>query len=226
VLLRSGIGPRGDLERLGLDVVADLPVGQGLVDHPGVGVEWETAAAHVPESGPVFATSVLVRARSSACPDDTWDLHFVPWLDQGDDGWETSAVVYLLKPDSRGAVTLQSTDPRVAPAIDHGFLRERSDRERLEDGVLLVRGLAEAAGAGPELRPGALPLHDYVDAEVRGIFHPTGTCAIGAVVDAWGAVLGIDGLMVADASIMPTIPRANTNLSTVAVAERMAGWMS
>jgi choline dehydrogenase-like flavoprotein len=61
--------------------------------------------------------------------------------------------------------------------------------------------------------------------EVRGIFHPNGTCPIGAVVDARGAVLGVDGLLVADASIMPTIPRANTNLSTIALAERIADWV-
>jgi choline dehydrogenase-like flavoprotein len=65
-------------------------------------------------------------------------------------------------------------------------------------------------------------LDTYLRREVRGIFHPTGTCAIGAVVDTRGAVLGVDGLHVADASIMPTIPRANTNLSTIAVAERIA----
>ena len=86
-----------------------------------------------------------------------------------------------------------------------------------------MRALAEAARAGPELRPGAgESVETYVRREVRGIFHPTGTCAMGAVVDASGAVLGVDGLFVADASIMPTIPRANTNLSTVAVAERIA----
>ena len=80
-----------------------------------------------------------------------------------------------------------------------------------------------SAGYGPELKPGELePLDSYLRCEVRGIFHPTGTCAIGAVVDARGAVLGVDGLLVADASIMPTIPRANTNLSTIAIAERIA----
>lgn len=226
VLLRSGIGPHEELERLGIDVVADLPVGRGLTDHPGVGVEWQVAAAHVPATGPVFATSVLVRGRSRACPEDSWDIHVLPWLDHGADGWGTSAVVYLLKPDSRGAVTLRSADPRVPPVIDHGFLREPGDRTRLEDGVLLVRRLAEAAGAGNELRPGARPLREYLDAEVRGIFHPTGTCAIGSVVDRRGAVLGLDGLVVADASIIPTIPRANTNLSTAAVAERIAGWLA
>ena len=223
LLLRSGIGPPAQLSRLGVGVIEDLPVGAGLADHPGVGIEWSPAAAHVPEQGPVFATSLLVRARSDSCPTDTWDLHFIPWLEEADEGWRTSGVLYLLKPDSRGSVTLRSSDPRVPPAIDHGFLSEPHDLDRLSSGVALIRTLAEQAGSGRELRPGD---HDSLDAylrrEIRGIFHPTGTCAIGAVVDTQGAVLGVDGLHVADASIMPTIPRANTNLSTVAVAERIA----
>jgi len=223
LLLRSGIGPPAQLSRLGVGVIEDLPVGAGLADHPGVGIEWSPAAAHVPEQGPVFATSLLVRARSDSCPRDTWDLHFIPWLEEADEGWRTSGVLYLLKPDSRGSVTLRSSDPRVPPAIDHGFLSEPHDLDRLSSGVALIRTLAEQAGSGRELRPGD---HDSLDAylrrEIRGIFHPTGTCAIGAVVDTQGAVLGVDGLHVADASIMPTIPRANTNLSTVAVAERIA----
>jgi choline dehydrogenase-like flavoprotein len=61
-----------------------------------------------------------------------------------------------------------------------------------------------------------------VRANARGFFHPIGTCAIGAVVDGDGRVHGCEGLSVADASIMPSIPRANTNLSTIAVAERLA----
>ena len=59
----------------------------------------------------------------------------------------------------------------------------------------------------------------------RGFFHPTSTCAIGQVVDSRGRVIGLGGLVVADASVMPTIPRANTNLSTAAVAERIAEWV-
>ena len=221
-LLRSGVGPSGELARLGIGVVEELPVGQGLADHPGVGMEWETAAAHVPGRGPVFSVSVVVRGRSDLCAEDDWDLHVLPWLD-GDDGWRTTAVVYLLKPDSRGSVTLRSTDPREPPVIDHGFLAEERDVTRLESGVRLMRRLAAEAGAGTELRPGTgTDLAPYLRREARGIFHPTGTCAIGAVVDPRGAVLGLDGLVVADASIMPTIPRANTNLSTIAVAERVA----
>ena len=226
LLLRSGVGPHAQLSRLGIGVIEDLPVGVGLADHPGVGVEWSPAAAHVPKQGPVFATSLLVRARSDSCPKATWDLHFLPWLEEVEEGWRMSAVVYLLKPDSRGSVTLRSPDPRVPPAIDHGFLSERHDLDRLSSGVALIRALAEQAGTGRELRPGDDDLLDtYLRREVRGIFHPTGTCAIGAVVDPRGAVLGVDGLLVADASIMPTIPRANTNLSTIAVAERIADWL-
>jgi choline dehydrogenase-like flavoprotein len=74
-----------------------------------------------------------------------------------------------------------------------------------------------------ELRPG--PLADigaYIDADVRGFFHPVGTCGIGRVVEPDGGVGGLDRLYVADASVMPTIPRANTHLSTIAVAERIA----
>ena len=115
VLLRSGIGPQAHLSRLGIGVVEDLPVGAGLADHPGVGVEWTAARAHVPEQGPVFATSLLVRARSDSCPRGTWDLHFLPWLEEAAEGWRTTAVVYLLKPDSRGSVTLRSRDPRFPP---------------------------------------------------------------------------------------------------------------
>jgi choline dehydrogenase len=226
LLLRSGIGPDAQLGRLGVGVIEDLPVGVGLVDHPGVGIEWSPAAAHLPKRDPVFATSLLVRARSDSCPKGTWDLHFLPWLEEADEDWRTTAVVYLLKPDSRGSVTLRSTDPRVPPAIDHGFLTEQHDLERLASGVALIRTLAEQAGCGPELRPGDHAVLDtYLRREVRGIFHPTSTCAIGAVVDSRGAVLGVDGLLVSDASIMPTIPRANTNLSTIAVAERIADWL-
>jgi choline dehydrogenase len=223
VLLRSGVGPSADLDRLGVEIVEDLPAGQGLVDHPGAGMEWTVAPAHVPGPGPVFSVSLLARGRSDLCPEDTWDIHLLPWLDHGAHGWQTTAVVYLLKPDSRGSVELRSVDPRVPPAIDHGFLADSRDLERIVSGIQLMRALAAEAGAGDELRPGAdADLPSYLEREVRGIFHPTGTCAIGTVVDRSGAVLGVEGVAVADASIMPAIPRANTNLATVAIAERIA----
>ena len=74
-----------------------------------------------------------------------------------------------------------------------------------------------------EIRPGPdVTAHEHVLAEARGFFHPVGTCAIGSVVDPSGRVFGYENLVVADASIMPTIPTANTNLTTAAIAERIA----
>ena len=162
LLLRSGIGPPAQLSRLGVGVIEDLPVGAGLADHPGVGIEWSPAAAHVPEQGPVFATSLLVRARSDSCPRDTWDLHFLPWLEEADEGWRTSGVLYLLKPDSRGSVTLRSSDPRVPPAIDHSFLSEPHDLDRLSSGVALIRTLpsrrAPDASSAPAITTRSTPI--------------------------------------------------------------------
>jgi choline dehydrogenase len=77
--------------------------------------------------------------------------------------------------------------------------------------------------AAREARPGAdVDAEAHVRATAHGFFHPTGTCAMGEVVDERGRVYGYEGLVVADASIMPTIPRVNTNLTTAAIAEKLA----
>jgi choline dehydrogenase len=165
----------------------------------------------------------MIRACSGSCPAGTWDLHLMPWTTRGESGWQLTILVYALKPRSTGSLRIRSADPRDPPVIDHGFLRDERDLDVLVDGAEIARRLVEAAGAPAELRPGAradLPRH--VRENVRGIFHPVATCALGEVVDHRGAVLGIGGLHVGDASIIPTIPRANTNLSVAAVAERLA----
>jgi choline dehydrogenase-like flavoprotein len=97
----------------------------------------------------------------------------------------------------------------------------------LAEGAETLRALVGSSTirryADRELRPGAeVGTETHVRAAARGFFHPVATCAVGGVVDAKGRVLGTDDLYVADASIMPTIPRANTNLTTAAVAERIA----
>ncbi len=78
VLMRSGIGLHPQLNRLGVGVVEDLPVGVGLADHPGVGIQVVHRGRARAERVPAFATSLLVRARSDSCPKGTWDLHFLP----------------------------------------------------------------------------------------------------------------------------------------------------
>jgi choline dehydrogenase len=234
ILLRSGIGPRDELERLGLPTIADLPVGEGLADHCGATVAWSASATLRADSevraseARLSAACALLKAASSTCPAGAWDLHLVPWLARGEEpgSWEAAVMVFHMKPASRRRVSLRSTDPAETPNVERGFLSSPPDLAVILEGIELARRLGAQEPLrsllGPELRPGQLAADEYVRASVRGYFHPVGTCAIGAVVDIDGRVLGVDGLVVADASVMPTIPRANTNLTTAAIAERIA----
>lgn len=147
------------------------------------------------------------------------------WNEWAEDELSFTGVVFSMKPHSRGRVSLNAAGPEDPLRIDHRWLSDARDREALLAGAELVRELASTLGdyVEAELRPGRLAdLGAYVDAEVRGFFHPVGTCGIGRVVEPDGRVRGLDGLYVGDASVMPTIPRANTHLSTIAVAERIA----
>jgi choline dehydrogenase len=226
VLLRSGIGP----ER-------ELPVGEGLCDHVGVGFGFaaterlQREAAEFERSHPLYMSLVTIAARSAACPPGVHDLFFFPAIERPEgSGYEVSSAAFAMKPESRGSVSLTSRDPRAPLAIDHGFLSDPRDAHVLADGVEAFRRFTAQEAirtyGGRETRPGAeVDALTHVRRTARGFFHPTSTCAIGGVVDGAGRVYGLDGLYVADASIMPTIPRVNTNLSTIALAERVAEHM-
>jgi choline dehydrogenase len=233
ILLRSGIGPADELARNGIPLVAELPVGEGLTDHVGAGAAWQPTerlqaeSAELAREHDLLTTAVVIHGRSSVCRPELWDLLVLPAFDEGD---EISAAVFFMKPQSRGSVRLTARSPEEPLAIDHGFLREEGDAEALTEGFEQLRELARsevpARYAGPELRPGArVDAATHVRATARGFFHPVGTCAIGAVVDERCRVLGFEQLYVADASVMPSIPRAPVHLSTLVVAERVAGWV-
>jgi choline dehydrogenase-like flavoprotein len=223
ILLRSGIGPG-----------RELPVGVGLCDHVGVGFGFQGTPRLQEETAqfesvhPLFMAQVTVALASSACAEGLCDLFFFPGLEPpGENGYEASVAVFAMKPSARGSVALNSRDPRAPLNIDHGFLRDPRDAHILTEGVQRLRRLTGSdpirSYAGHETRPGPkVDAATHVRNTARGFFHPVATCAIGRVVDGDGRVYGIDRLFVADASIMPTIPRANTNLSTLAVAERLA----
>jgi choline dehydrogenase len=223
ILLRSGVGP----ER-------ELTVGEGLCDHVGVGFGFEGTARlqHEAEefehSHPLFMSQVTVAGRSSLCPAGVHDLFFFPAIDRpAGSSYEVSSAVFAMKPASRGTVTLTSSDPRAPLAVNHGFLSHPQDAEVLVEGVEQLRRLADEdpihSYAGRETRPGPnIDALTHVRQTARGFFHPVATCAIGRVVNGHGRVYGLDNLFVSDASIMPTIPRVNTNLSTIALAERVA----
>ncbi len=238
ILMRSGIGPEPDLAQLGIPLVEDLPVGNRLLDHCGTDVTWalttemqRTTVTEARESG-IYAAHSVVRAASTTCAEGSWDLHVLPWIyPSGEpEGFQASAIVFHMKPLSTGRVRLRSADPNDLPVVERGFLSRSEDLQPLLEGIELARAIAEAEplrdGIAEELAPGGAELEGYVRDTIRNYFHPAGTCALGDVLDPACRVLGVDGLVVADASIMPTIPRANTNLSTTAIAERVAALLA
>jgi choline dehydrogenase len=235
ILLRSGIGPEQELARHGIPVVDALPVGEVLLDHHGTGIRWSrtdaldrATAGHVARTGPLFMPHAFVKAAGSVCPPNAWDLHVVSWTNPAEhgNGFEASMGVFHMKPSSAGRVRLRSHDPSDLPLVERGFLRDPNDLKTVVEGLAFARALAAetplARLLGEERDPGAEELAAYATRTMRNYFHPAGTCGIGRVVDTQGRVRGVEALVVVDASVMPTIPRANTNLTTVAIAERLA----
>jgi choline dehydrogenase len=231
VISAGAYGSPGILLRSELE--ANLPIGEGLVDHVGTGAGWEPTerllsetAAHEAEHG-LYMGQVTVATSSRSCPPSVRDLFVFPALDVGP---EISGAAFAMKPRSRGSVRLNSRDPETPLAIDHGFLRDERDVEVLTEGFERLRELAASEEVRPyvarELRPGPdVDAETHVRETARGFFHPVATCAIGRVLDERCRVLGFENLYVVDASAIPEIPSANTNLTTIALAERAAEWI-
>lgn len=247
ILLRSGIGPSGHLAEHGIDCLVDLPgVGANLVDHAGTAVFLIPKERLAPPDARVCQVGARYTSSTGAADDmwlsmwGTWELDSFPEMQAALGGVPTisSLVVGVHDPASRGTVRLRSSDPTVRPAVDFAMLSDSSDLERLIEGMRLAIDLAtsSAFADGYErmglLQPSAADdrdaLEGYIRSTVGGWFHAAGTCrmgidpADGAVVDAQLRVHGVDGLHVADASIMPTVVRAPTNLSAIAIGERAA----
>jgi choline dehydrogenase len=187
-------------------------------------------ASNVAEAGGFVRTSADLPA-----PDLQYHVLGTPYLNQGlGDVSQRMITVFVtaVAVASRGAITLRSADPRWKPLIDPAYLRDRADLDVLVSGIRQAR---EIAACGPlakigdgEFAPGenATDLEDWVRHEVVTLYHPTSTCAMGgdetSVCDPELRVRGVEGLRVVDASVMPAVPRGNTNAPTIAVAERGA----
>jgi choline dehydrogenase-like flavoprotein len=253
LLLLSGIGPADELRPLGIEPRVDLPVGRNLQDHPVVTLVWRAAgeslsAAMTPENleryerdgrGPLTSTVVeagaFIRTRDELEAPDI-QLHFFPVALPGSHfGPPVSGHGYtigptLLRPTSRGRVTLRNALPHVKPRIAHNYLSTEADRRALVDGVRVAleiggRPALQAICRGAEAVPRSdsdADILELIGARTQTIFHPVGTCAIGSVVDPELRVLGVERLRVVDASVMPTVPRGNTNAPTIMVAEKAA----
>jgi choline dehydrogenase-like flavoprotein len=264
MLMLSGLGPADHLRGLGIDVVRDLPeVGQNLQDHMDVDVlaelsgpygidrykkrRWQVMAGleyALFGKGPVASNIVEAGGfwwgdRSEKTPDI--QFHFLPGAGveegiggvPGGNGCTLNS--YHVRPRSRGSVTLCSSDPRVAPAIDPNAFAEPYDLERAIDGIKMSQEILSQPAFRPFVRGIHLPGEkirtkaDYIAFAreyARSAYHPVGTCRMGggenSVVDPDLKVRGIDRLRVCDSSVMPRLISSNTNAATVMIAEKAA----
>ena len=242
LLLRSGIGPAGDLLALGIPVTADLPgVGANLHDHPAFELPYggtpelrELCTAYAASGAFAPIEGVIAKLRSGQCAADGFDLHVYPVGGVVAGGeCEFWLPVACMTPRSRGSVRLAQRGAEHPPVLDHAYLSdpEGHDAAVLRDGVEIARELARSGPfadlLGDELAPTAgLSPAAALDATVAHYYHPAGTCAMGPVVDERLRVHGVEGLHVADCSVFPDVPRANTCLPAVLVAHRLADWLA
>ncbi|HEV7611245.1 MAG TPA: GMC family oxidoreductase [Steroidobacteraceae bacterium] len=265
VLMLSGIGPADQLSRLDIPVLVDLPgVGQNLHDHAGSPIVlagnsrgygyfrqdrgwrlvWNLLEYGLFRRGRLTtvggeASSFHTTSESSI---PTVQIYCVPMIGYSNTGADTvpdvdgiKLHVTLLRPHSRGSLSLRSADPAAPPLVDPNYLADGRDLKNLVEGMQIARELAATAPLGQELRgelmPGAAIQDDaaiahYIRSTVRTDWHPVGTCRMGrsddlmSVVSETLGVHGVENLRVIDASVMPNIVSANTNAPTMALADR------
>ena len=240
LLMLSGIGPAGQLRQQGIDPVVDLPgVGQNLQDHMLLGVGYQCLQEQpfpnlLSEAGLFTYTTEGLSAASPNLQFFFGPVQYVEPEYQVEGPGFTFAPI-LAQPQSRGTVSLRSADARDLALIDPNYLACDADVNVLIKGIELARELVNTRAfdglRGRELAPGAAvtskeALGAYVRKVASTVWHPIGTCKMGvdemAVVDPQLRVYGIEGLRVADASIMPKITSGNTNAPTIMIGEKAA----
>ncbi len=247
LLLLSGIGPADHLRALDIAVVQALPgVGQNLRDHPQIlatmrtrpGVPLDAAAPRLQVGLRYTATGSNLRNDMFLLPSSYAAAGGVATVSDAI-GFYLAACIYLAV--GAGELKLTSTDPHVQPWIDYNYLAEAFDRLRLREAMRILLDLAEhpayraiiaerVTPTDDDLRSDAA-LDEWMLRTVSTSHHISSTCKMGpasdpmAVVDQLGRVYGVEGLRVADASIMPDCIRANTNITSMVIGERIAELM-
>jgi len=242
ILMLSGIGPPDHLRSVGVDVQVDLPgVGANFHDHallvgPVVKFRDELPRGHIN-----LSEACLFTRSSAGWPGPDLQLAFVhapsdivPTLQD----WSLAAIITgLVRPISRGSVRLASADPEDQPLINANYLADSSDIDRMVDGVHVARDIiatkAIQEATYGEVYPAAQATTDddlrkFLRGNVDSYWHYAGSCKMGvddlAVVDPQLRVRGVEGLRIADGSVIPTLPSGNNHTAIVMIAERAAAW--
>jgi len=252
LLMLSGIGPAEHLRELGIEVRADLPVGEHLLDHPeGLTVYETKKPIHQPDT--MYCDAVLlanVPEAGTECPELMmwfYSGHFEEFISRSDEKERITPegiTSFSLAPDlahslSEGVVRLRSADPDDPPLIDPRYFTDPDgwDERMMLAGIKLARRIAAQPALSDwiqrEVRPGPEvqsdeELAEYARKTAYTAYHPAGTCRMGdpadprTVVDPELRVRGVGGLRVADASIFPTLPGCNPNITCMMVGEKCA----
>jgi choline dehydrogenase len=225
----SGIGREAELSRLGIPLVHRLEgVGEGYQDHAVVYVTFQ-GTTDLREDYVIPKVRLIAKSRDDL-PHPDLHVFMRPSIRMEGLPPMLPVSLHLLEHRSRGRVTLSSTDPEELPAVDAALLTDPEDVRALVDGIGLVDRLAKhpalAAFYGPMLTPESPDdWEEHVLASYSTYHHGVGTCRFGAsddplaVVDPKLRVHGLENLWVADASVLPEIPHANTNLAAILVGE-------
>ena len=240
ILIRSGIGPRDVLERLGISIVREAPVGARLYDHPATLIGLVPKPDTADYDQPIIQTTLRYTAKGS---DDENDMQLEPisFIQRREtDGLLIGLAPVVEKTRGYGRLVFESADPYVQPKIQSDFLNDEWDEERMMEGIDIALKMTET----PEIKAVSESivwprenviqdrekLREWAHRACGSGYHPCSTAPMGpeddegAIVDQYGRVYGVEGLFVADASIMPAIPRANINIPTIMIGERFGEW--
>lgn len=243
ILMRSGIGPADELSRIGIQVVHDVPVGQGLQDHPMLPILLEGDSLESPRPGRGF--NVVLRDSSGIEASQTIDFMVHPVYQNDRFSRNIGLFVFLLHCNSRGRLRLTSPDPCVMPEIDEHMLSDKRDLAVMHEAIRLTTKLAQRPelmriAGRPRIGMGELTVREILNGERSDSLllkealdakHISCTCPMGdpndegVVVNPEGEVIGVSKLRVADMSITPSVPRANTYLTAVMIGEHIAAIM-
>ena len=249
LLMLSGVGPADQLRSFGIEVVHDSPgVGKNLRDHPSAAVLYRAAGDRPDVQAPMTQVGLRYTATGSSLRNDMQlqpmlmtSEHRPAQVEIDDDSNYVGMNASLQLAMGQGELTLQSTDPHVQPFLNYNYYQEEEDLRRMRDGIRLAVRVAEQPMYQGVLEDRVTPtdadlasdeaLNDWLRRNSGTSHHISGTCKMGpdsdsmTVVDQFLKVKGVDGLRVADASVMPDCIRANTNATTIMIAERLSDFI-